>query len=278
MDAAILAGQDAQAALLKKAGAVSSFGVDCGSGGGPPGCPMHYFLLECQSSKPSFKLDEQAITSAISAEVPVHRFTMDVAQIYFGYPMRKVQKRFLLLDVAICLGDSQLALKLARLGADELAVEAPSLGGISGLTEAHLSGTEALFPLPFWTRENKRKLQSESRRDMVVAATAAAAVLDRARVNVAMSYTLLLGQWGRWFSRSNNGCVQLNSSTLLRHVVTYALPDLLLRLPRIVHFVNTNYVRPGAQQLQLQRNVGAEALCEHVRSFIAEGGLQNGER
>lgn len=268
LDAIILAGKQTLAARLKQSGAVTSLGHDCG------GCPMHYLLLEVQSGKPHFQLDSDAILAAASAGVPVHNFTMDVAQINFGYPMRKVQMRFLLMDVAISLGDCRLAEKLARLGADHLAVEAPFPGGRSALTEAHLNGTEALFAVAYWQRGNKRKLQADTMRDRVLAAATASAVLDRARVEVAMSYTLLLAQWGRWFTRRSNGVVQLNSNTLLRHVVTYALPDLLLRLPRIVQFTNANCRRPGVCPLELQRDASVEVVCERVRTFFGEGQAQ----
>merc|ERR1712136_622778 len=125
-----------------------------------------------------FALDEAAIDTAIRLGLQVERMRLDMLQIVFDYPMRTWTRSWSLLDMAICLGQDELAEKLAFLSVRRLGV----LTVPSGLVEAHLLCGEVLCPLPSWKRDNRRPFPQDNASARLAAATAAAIVLDRAKV------------------------------------------------------------------------------------------------
>jgi len=199
LDVAILAGQWQQAVALAGAGVAS-------------------FLGHCE-------LDLAAVESALAANVGLEAMPVEIVDINFCYPMKKATRQFCLLDVVVCLGHQALAKRLAHACAEKVAVQ----GSIhSCLTEAHLNCTTALYPLRLWLTEQKAPLPEKNSMARTKAAVTAAAVLDEVRCQVLADYMVLLAQWNRLWTCRRTGSVHIIQPTLLRHILAFSLPRILL--------------------------------------------------
>merc|ERR1712232_850237 len=192
-------------------------------------------------------LDEAAIDTAIALGLQVERMRLDVLQIVFDYPMRRRTRAWSLLDMAICLGQEQLAERLTTLFVQRMGV----LATPSCLVEAHLLCGEVLCPLPSWKRDNKRCFPQDNAVSRLAAAAAAATVLDRAKEDTLPDHVVLLAQWSRFWSR-RGGCVRLSHSVPLRHIYLFALPNTILGLPKLQAVLDAAPLgRRGPQELKI---------------------------
>jgi len=222
LDVAILAGQWQQAAALAEAGIASFLGPSL----------VGYMFVQDQTG--NCELDLAAVESALAANIGLEAMPVEILDINFDYPMKKAMRQFCLLDVVVCLGHQALAKRLAHACAEKVAVQ----GSIhSCLTEAHLNCTTALFPLLLWLTERKLPLPEKNSMARTKAAVTAAAVLDEVRCQVLDDYMVLLAQWNRLWTCRRSGSVHVIQTTLLRHILAFSLPKILLTTRCLAHLM-----------------------------------------
>jgi len=256
LDIAVLGGHCEAAKALARANVRSALGKDIAA------------LMQLETPNRGYELDGLAVRAAAMAGLPVQTMHLDVVQIIFEYPMRKSTKPFCLLDVAICLGQADLA--------DQLAVQVAQhciVTWTSCLTEAHLNCSAEMFPLSFWPRdwnqqEKKARFPNDNRFERAIAAVMAAAVLDQGRAEAMPGYLMLLAQWGRCFTRSSDGKIELSHLTLLRQICKYALPSTLLTLPRMLAHLNSLNTK-GVAPPRLAANMRPADAALAVRGWLA---------
>jgi len=215
LDVAILAGQLQQAVALAGAGVASFLGTSL----------VGYMFVQDQTGH--CELDLAAVESALAASVGLEAMPVEIVDVKFDYPMKKATRQFCLLDVLVCLGQQPLAKRLAHACAEKVAVQ----GSIhSCLSEAHLNCTTTLFPSLLWLTERKLPLPGKNSIARTKAAIAAATVLDEVRCQVLADYMVLLSQWNRLWTCRRSGSVHIIQPTLLRHILAFSLPRILLTL------------------------------------------------
>jgi len=257
LDAAILGGETTTGVALAKAGVPSLL---LGAKGDPlPGLLMHGDFQR----NGDFALDEAAIDTAIRLGLQVERMRLDMLQIVFDYPMRTWTRSWSLLDMAICLGQDELAEKLAFLSVRRLGV----LTVPSGLVEAHLLCGEVLCPLPSWKRDNRRPFPQDNASARLAAATAAAIVLDRAKVQAMPELVVLLAQWSRCWSR-RGGSIQLFHCIPLRLIHVFAIPSTLLSLPQLQALLDGPHFGREGPDLKLSSNMRPCDAARAVRESL----------
>lgn len=236
LDAVVLAGRPALALAL------AALGAPCAAA--PAGDFAAWLLIE-EGPPGCYVLDPHAVEAALAVEgLEVEAMQLDMLEIKFKPWIRKRVDSFSLLDVAVCLGQEDVARMLAERAAGRFTVQASIA---CKLHESHLQCIEEqeLFFSRLYKAGNHKALDKR-RADRCAAAASAAAELDLARERERVEYMILFAQWDRHcFSRRRSGKNLLCQPTLLRRIFELMLPgDLLLTLPRLQEVFNT--IRPGS--------------------------------
>jgi len=258
LDAAILGGYPKEAAALSKAGVESRL-THVSTKPGPKECSSLLGMMVLE--EPRYFLDKEAVVAALAAGLRLEAMQLSVLQIKFAYPMKKFTSNFELLDVAICLGQEDLA----ELAAAESVKQRGVLVNSCSLVESHLNGTDTLIPRPPWRKDNMDSFPTNNTPRRFAAAAAAAAVFDQARATAWLDHVILLSQWGRPLFHTKEA-TGLSHTIVPRLIYEYAMPRTLLTLSRIQDFINSAAVvkRQGSAALQLEVTASPSSNARRV--------------
>jgi len=205
-------------------------------------------LLLIQTNSGECVIDVDAARLALAENAGVERLLIKMRLITFAYPMKKTTHSLSLLDVLVMLGEVDIAAEVAA----KLAVDVGVQGSVPcALEEWHLGSNEegtstkerqwAFFPVCLWTLGQQANLPRNNHVDRIAAAVAVSSILDRARAELQVDYMILLAQWASHWQKSQSGSVELHQPTLLRHIFGFAVPNILLSIPRIKKCIASLY-------------------------------------